>query len=741
MVALGLQGEVDHHDRVLLDDADQQDDADQRDQAQLAAAEDQREQRADPGRGQGREDGQRVHVALVEDAEDDVHRQQRQEDQPGHLVLRVLHRAGVALEAGLHVHRDVQRLQGLHDGLAGRADLRARRQVEGQRGGGELALVVDLQRCPARFVVAERGQRHALAVVADHLDLAEDLRALLVLLVDLHHHPVLVQRVEDGRHLALAERVVEHRVDHFHVDPQGRRAVAVDHQAGLHALVLGVAVDVHQLRQLAHRRLDLRRPFAEQGQVVAAQGEFVLRVAVAAAQAHVLAGVEIERRAGHLGDPLAQPGEDLLHRVAFADRLEGDEERTGVARLPAAAADEADHVLHRRIGREDLAVLAHLRAQGLERDALVGHRVAAQAPGVLLREEALGHHHEQPEVHGDAGQHDHHHQPRVLQRPAQAGAVAQHEGGEEAIAPPRQGSALGPFQRTQQTRAEHRREGQGYHQGHQDRRREGHRELAEQPPGEPAHEQQRDEHRDQRERHRQHGETDLAGAGDRRLDRRVALLDAPGDVLHHHDGVVHHEAGGDDQRHQRQVVQAEVAQVHDREGADQRDRHRQAGDQRGAAVAQEQEDYQDHQRHRDQQGQLGLFQRRADRRAAIVHHVQLDLRPEQFLQHRQLRVDGVGGLDNVGAGLAGDDQQHRRQVVGEAGVAHVLHRVADLGHVAEAHRGAVVGVVVDHQRLVLAGLAQLVVGVHLPVLVVLLDGALGAVAVGRGDGRAHAVQG
>ncbi|CRW86776.1 hypothetical protein PAERUG_P64_East_of_England_6_01_14_01311 [Pseudomonas aeruginosa] len=38
-------------------------------------------------------------------------------------------------------------------------------------------------------------------------------------------------------------------------------------------------------------------------------------------------------------------------------------------------------------------------------------------------------------------------------------------------------------------------------------------------------------------------------------------------------------------------------------------------------------------------------------------------------------------------------------------------------------------------------LAQLVVGVHLPVLVVLLDGALGAVAVGRGDCRAHAVQG
>jgi hypothetical protein len=34
-VPLGVQREVDHHDRVLLDDADQQDDADHRDDAQI----------------------------------------------------------------------------------------------------------------------------------------------------------------------------------------------------------------------------------------------------------------------------------------------------------------------------------------------------------------------------------------------------------------------------------------------------------------------------------------------------------------------------------------------------------------------------------------------------------------------------------------------------------------------------------------------------------------------------------
>ena len=52
--ALGVEREVDHHDRVLLDDADQQDDADQRDDAELGPEQQQREQGADAGRRQRR---------------------------------------------------------------------------------------------------------------------------------------------------------------------------------------------------------------------------------------------------------------------------------------------------------------------------------------------------------------------------------------------------------------------------------------------------------------------------------------------------------------------------------------------------------------------------------------------------------------------------------------------------------------------------------------------------------------
>ena len=49
LIALGIEREVDHHDRVLLHDADQKDDADDRDDRQILAGEHQRQQRTNAG--------------------------------------------------------------------------------------------------------------------------------------------------------------------------------------------------------------------------------------------------------------------------------------------------------------------------------------------------------------------------------------------------------------------------------------------------------------------------------------------------------------------------------------------------------------------------------------------------------------------------------------------------------------------------------------------------------------------
>ena len=56
-MALQLQGQVDHQNRVLLHHPDQQEQPQQRDQAEFAADHVQRQQRPYPGRRQGREDG------------------------------------------------------------------------------------------------------------------------------------------------------------------------------------------------------------------------------------------------------------------------------------------------------------------------------------------------------------------------------------------------------------------------------------------------------------------------------------------------------------------------------------------------------------------------------------------------------------------------------------------------------------------------------------------------------------
>jgi hypothetical protein len=61
------------------------------------------------------------------------------------------------------------------------------------------------------------------------------------------------------------------------------------------------------------------------------------------------------------------------------------------------------------------------------------------------------------------------------------------------------------------------------------------------------------------------GERHLPGAVQRRLHRLLAHLHVPDDVLQHHDGIVDDEADAERQRHQREVVEAVVEQVHDGE--------------------------------------------------------------------------------------------------------------------------------------------------------------------------------
>src|SRR5471032_2770754 len=59
-------------------------------------------------------------------------------------------------------------------------------------------------------------------------------------------------------------------------------------------------------------------------------------------------------------------------------------------------------------------------------------------------------------------------------------------------------------------------------------------------------------------------------------------------VLHHHDGIIHHDADGQHHGKQRQGVDRVADGIQTHQPADQRDRHDDGGNEGGAQVSQEQ---------------------------------------------------------------------------------------------------------------------------------------------------------
>ncbi len=98
LIALGFESEVDLHDRVLFHDADQHDESHERVDVQIHVEQIQRDQRAEAGRRQSGKNRQRVNVAFVQDAEHDVHHQDRDDQQNPQIAERTFERFGRAFE-------------------------------------------------------------------------------------------------------------------------------------------------------------------------------------------------------------------------------------------------------------------------------------------------------------------------------------------------------------------------------------------------------------------------------------------------------------------------------------------------------------------------------------------------------------------------------------------------------------------------------------------------------------------
>ena len=184
--------------------------------------------------------------------------------------------------------------------------------------------------------------------------------------------------------------------------------------------------------------------------------------------------------------------------------------------------------------------------------------------------------------------------------------------------------------------------------------------------------------------------------------------------LHHHDGVVHHDADGQHQGEERDQVDRQAEQLHHEEGADERHRDREDGDERAAPVAQEQEDHERHQDERIPQGVQHLFDGRVQEGAHVIAHLvvhpgghELGLLP-QLLLHLGDHIAGVAAQ-----GLLQHDGGRGPAV--EVGV-DVEELAAELhvGHIAQADQLALL-IGPDDDVTVLLGLVELAL-VHQHVL-------------------------
>ena len=148
----------------------------------------QRQQRAHAGRGQRREDGDRVDRALVEHAQHDVDGEERREDQQRLVVQALLEEARRALERRVDRGRRADARHRVAHDVRGLGHRHARLQVERDRGGGEGALVVHRQRRQRGLEARDLRERHRPSRGREHVDPLQRLRALAVLGRGLHDH-------------------------------------------------------------------------------------------------------------------------------------------------------------------------------------------------------------------------------------------------------------------------------------------------------------------------------------------------------------------------------------------------------------------------------------------------------------------------------------------------------------------------------------------------------------------------
>ncbi len=144
-----------------------------------------------------------------------------------------------------------------------------------------------------------------------------------------------------------------------------------------------------------------------------------------------------------------------------------------------------------------------------------------------------------------------------------------------------------------------------------------------------------------------------------------------GDVFDDDDGVVYNKSGADGERHEREIVQAVVAQIHDAERSDERQRNGDTRNNRRPSASEKSEHDEDHQYYGNHQRDFDVVYRSANRGGAIHGDAQVEGRRDRGTQHWQKNHNAVDGFDHVRRRLAGDSQEYGAVTSGKTQIPNI----------------------------------------------------------------------
>ena len=243
--------------------------------------------------------------------------------------------------------------------------------------------------------------------------------------------------------------------------------------------------------------------------------------------------------------------------------------------------------------------------------------------------------------------------------------------------------------------AEHRRQGQSNQAGNHHGGGQGEAEFRKQPAHVPAHERDGHKHRHQCQRGGDHRESHLLGAPVGRQQRWFAFINATLDVLQHDNGIVHHQADGQNDGQQGKHVDGKAQETQADKRTDHRHRNGDRRNQGRAPGAQEQKDNQYHQRYRNRQRGQNLFDRSPDKHRFVIALGNTHFRRQGLANLHQLRLHRIRHRYRVGLGLADYPHPDSGFAIGPQTTNIRFHPDLNIGNLAQAQQ--VVAIPADHQ--------------------------------------------